>query len=58
MFQFPRFPPLRVTIHDDGRVSPFGYLRVSACLQLVVAFRSLPRPSSALSAKASTERPY
>ena len=40
------------------RVFPFGYLRVSACLQLVVAFRSLPRPSSALSAKASTVCPY
>ena len=40
------------------QVFPFGYLRVSACLQLVVAFRSLPRPSSALSAKASTVCPY
>ena len=40
------------------RVFPFGYLRVNACLQLVVAFRSLPRPSSALSAKASTVCPY
>ena len=40
------------------RVFPFGDLRVSACLQLVVAFRSLPRPSSALSAKASTVCPY
>ena len=39
------------------QVFPFGYLRVSACLQLVVAFRSLPRPSSALSAKASTVCP-
>ena len=40
------------------RVFPFGYPRVFACLQLVVAFRSLPRPSSALSAKASTVCPY
>ena len=32
------------------RVSPFGYLRINACLQLPVAFRSLPRPSSALDA--------
>ena len=40
------------------RVFPFGDLRVNACLQLVVAFRSLPRPSSALSAKASTVCPY
>ena len=35
------------------RVSPFGYLRFSACLRLPVAFRSLPRPSSALGAWAS-----
>ena len=38
------------------RVSTFGYLRVVACLQLSVAFRSLPRPSSALGAKASALR--
>ena len=38
------------------RVSPFGYLRISGCLRLPGAFRSLPRPSSALSAKASTLR--
>ena len=36
------------------RVSTFGYLRVLACLRLTVAFRSLPRPSSALGAWAST----
>ena len=35
------------------RVSPFGYLRICACLQLPAAFRSLPRPSSAPGAKAS-----
>ena len=35
------------------RVPPFGYLRFSARLRLPVAFRSLPRPSSALGAKAS-----
>ena len=38
------------------QVSPFGYLRVKAYLQLTVAFRSLSRPSSALGAKASTLR--
>ncbi len=37
------------------RVSPFGHLWVNACLRLSRAFRSLPRPSSPLSAKASTE---
>ena len=33
-------------------VSPFGYLRVKAYLQLTAAFRSLSRPSSAPDAKA------
>ena len=32
------------------RVVPFGYLRIDACMQLPEAFRSLPRPSSPLSA--------
>ena len=36
------------------RVSPFRYPRIIACLRLPAAFRSLPRLSSALSAKAST----
>ena len=58
MFQFPRFPPLRVTIHDDGRVSPFGYLRINAHLQLPEAFRSLSRPSSAPDAKAFPLRSF
>ena len=40
------------------RVAPFGHLRINARLQLPVAFRSLPRPSSSLRAKASTIRPY
>ena len=34
------------------RVSPFGYLRIYAYLQLPAAFRSLSRPSSAPDAKA------
>ena len=34
------------------RVSPFGYLRINAHLQLPEAFRSLSRPSSAPDAKA------
>ena len=33
-------------------VSPFGYLRINAYLQLPAAFRSLSRPSSAPDAKA------
>ena len=41
-----------------SRVSPFRYLRVNGYLLLTAAFRSLSRLSSALSAKASTLRPY
>ena len=40
----------------DAGVSPFGYPRIKAHLQLPVAFRSLSRPSSAPSAKASPLR--
>ena len=47
---------LRVTGHYSRRVPPFGYLRINACLRLLVAFRSLPRPSSAYGALASTLR--
>ena len=59
MFQFPGFPLSglcihpEVTGHDSRRVSPFGYLRISVCLRLPVAFRSWPRPSSAYGALAS-----
>ena len=38
-------------------VTPFGNLRVEACLRLTEAFRSLPRRSSTPSAKAFTVRP-
>ena len=40
------------------RVSPFRYLRINGYVLLPEAFRSLSRLSSALSAKASTLRPY
>ena len=43
-----------VTGHYPSRVPPFGYPRLNACLRLLVAFRSLPRPSSADGALAST----
>ena len=62
MFQFPGCPSVRLWIHltmtghYSSRVSPFGYLRINACLRLLVAFRSLPRPSSAYGALASTLR--
>ena len=37
-----------------GWVSPFGHCRIKACCQLPDTFRRLPRPSSPLTAKAST----
>ena len=37
----------------DIRVTPFGYLRISGCVLLPAAFRSLPRPSSPDSSQAS-----
>ena len=40
-----------------GRVSPFGHSRINACSQLPGTFRRVPRPSSPLSAKASTKCP-
>ena len=42
-----------MTTHYCSRVPPFGYLRVIGYVLLTVAFRSLSRPSSAPSAKAS-----
>ena len=48
---------IQVQIPPKGWVSPFGYPRIKACSQLPVAFRSVPRPSSPLDAKASTKCP-
>src|SRR6056297_3203600 len=42
----------------NGRVTPFGYPRIIGCLLLPEAFRSLPRPSSTDSSKASTVDPF
>ena len=62
MFQFPGCPPARLfgsscgDCLSDSRVPPFGYPRIKAHLQLPAAFRSLSRPSSAISAMASTLR--
>ena len=39
-------------------VSPFGHHGIKACCQLPHAFRRLPRPSSPLTAKASTVCAY
>ena len=43
---------------DSMWIAPFGYLRIKSCLPIPVAFRSLPRPSSAPDAKASSLRSY
>ncbi len=63
MVHFPSFASTELCVHsgmvghDPYRVSPFGNLRIKACVQLPEAFRSLPRPSSPLCAKASTVHP-
>ena len=46
-----------MTAYDSCRVPPFGHRRVFASLQLADAFRSLARPSSFGSGKASSVRP-
>ena len=56
----PRVPPVwlciyqTVVLYYQHCVSTFGYLRITGYVLLPVAFRSLSRPSSAPSAKAST----
>jgi hypothetical protein len=59
MFQFPGFAPrIKSGVHLAVRVSPFGYPRINGRSPLPAAFRSVPRPSSPLSTKASTKRSY
>jgi hypothetical protein len=48
--------PLRSN-RDRRWVSPFGDSRIKACSRLPMTYRSVPRPSSPLSAKASTRYP-
>ena len=56
MFQFPRFPSHDLCVQPQDaadslrQVSLFGYPRIIACTRLPEAFRSVPRPSSALDA--------
>ena len=63
MFQFPTFAlsclyiQQEVSAHYDRQVTPFGDPRVSGCLHLPEAYRSLPRPSSPSRAKASAMCP-
>ena len=60
MFQFPGFASHAYGFsmrYPCGWVSPFGDPRINACSRLPKAFRSVPRPSSPLGAKASTRCP-
>ena len=43
-----------MTVLTYSRVPPFGHLWLNARFQLTKAFRRIPRPSSPLTAKAST----
>lgn len=43
-----------MTVLTYSRVPPFGHLWLNARFQLTRAFRRIPRPSSPLTAKAST----
>ena len=45
-----------MTVHNHCRIPPFGILRIDVCLRLPVAYRCLPRPSSAPNAKAFSLR--
>ena len=62
MFQFPGFASrhlwIQCRIPLAGWVAPFGHPRINDRSHLPAAFRSVPRPSSPLGAKASTECPY
>ena len=60
MFQFPGFAALTYVFSQRspyGGVSPFGNSRIKACSQLPGTYRNVLRPSSPLSAKASTRCP-
>ena len=64
MVQFPGFPFHALCIQTwmvrslTHRVTPFGHPGISGCVLLPPAFRSLPRPSSYSSSKASTMDPF
>ena len=60
MFQFPGFASRTYEFSAGspcGGVSPFGHPRINDRSHLPAAFRSVPRPSSPLGAKASTKCP-
>ena len=56
MFQFPGLAPFRAIRLATDQVAPFGNPGINARVQLPQAYRSLPRPSSPLCAKAFTVR--
>ena len=56
-FTSPGSSLIRGRLDRSSRVAPFGHLRIKDRLRLPGAFRSLPRPSSAAGAKASTVCP-
>ena len=61
MFQFAGFASRTYvfsTGYPFGWVAPFGDPGINDCSHLPRAYRSVPRPSSPLSAKASTRCPY
>ena len=61
MFQFTAFALHGYVFtmqYPCGWVSPFGHCGINACCQLPRTFRRLPRPSSPLTAKASTVCAY
>ena len=64
MVQFPGFTAHGTmcsrhgTRHSDVWVTPFGHPRITGYLLLHAAFRSLSRPSSSASSKASAVDPF
>ena len=64
MVQFPGFTAHGTmcsrhgTRHPDVWVTPFGHPRITGYLLLHAAFRSLSRPSSSASSKASAVDPF
>ena len=61
MFQFPGFASRPYVFRSGspcGGVTPFGNPRINDRSHLPAAYRSVPRPSSPLGAKASTKCPY
>ena len=58
MFHFAGFASLSGCSPLGLRVAPFGYPRLNGYLLLIVAFRSLSRPSSLSTTKAFTNCPY